>query len=203
MGNADTKTAAIGGLHVGYEWPGWWYGREESRWGLLPAAELEGYYLGSTQSGQLTSSDSIPNRRFQVSFPMHMGVFLTNALVSLHTPYKVHPYIGGGVGTAFVSVSGAESFQVNPAEPGINHFNSKPDASSWSFAAQAKTGFRTEIDERWSVFAEYRFLYLAPTSYTFGATEYSTHVPTTQWNVHFGGMFYNIAVAGLGYSFSQ
>jgi hypothetical protein len=202
VGNANADTATIGGLHVGYEWPEWRLGKEGSGWGLLPAAELEGYYLGSTQSGQLTSNDTI-NRRFNVSLPMDMGVFLTNAVLNFHTPYKVHPYIGGGAGAAFVSISGADSLQVNTPEPGINHFNSNPNASSWSFAAQAKTGFRAEIDERWSLFAEYRFLYIAPTEYTFGATEYSTHIPTTQWNVHFGGMFYNIAVAGLGYSFGR
>ena len=203
VGSADSNTATIGGLHVGYEWPGWRLGKEGSGWGLLPAAELEGYYLGSTQSGQLTSNDIIPNRRFKVSLPMDTGVFLTNAVLTLHTPYTVHPYIGGGVGAAFVSISGADSEQLNPPEPGINHFNSNPDTSSWSFQAQAKAGFRAEIAEHWSLFAEYRFLYIAPTDYTFGETVDPTHVPTSPWDVHFGAMFYNMAVAGLGYSFGR
>lgn len=200
VGSADTATATIGGLHVGYEWAGWRLGKEESGWGLLPAAELEGYYLGSTLTGQLTSNDTI-NRRFNVSLPMNTGVFLSNAVLTLHTPYKVQPYIGGGVGTAFVYISGADSLQVNTSEPGINHFNSNPNASSWAFAAQAKTGFRVDVIEHWWLFAEYRFLYIAPTDFTFGSTQYATHVPTTQWNVHIGNMFYNLAVAGLGYSF--
>lgn len=199
-GGADTNTATIGGLHVGYEWPGWRLGKEGGEWGLLPAAELEGYYLGSTQSGHLTSNDTI-TRRFNISLPMDMGVFLTNAALTLHTPYKVHPYIGGGVGAAFVSISGADSLQLNTPEPGINHFNSNPNASSWGLAAQAKVGFRVEIDKRWWFFTEYRFLYVSPTDYTFGSTVYPTHVPTTQWNVHSGGMFYNLGVAGLGFSF--
>lgn len=204
QGGANSNSAAIGGLHVGYEWSGWMLGQEGSRWGLLPAAEFEGYYLGSSQNGQLLNpTPRIPEHSFADSLPMNAGVLLANSVLTLHTPYmdKIHPYFGGGVGAAFVSISGADSTQLNPAEPGINHFNSNPNASSWSFAAQAKTGIRAELAERWWLFVEYRFLYLSPTNYTFGSTQYPTHVATTPWNVNFGGMYYNMGAVGVEYSF--
>lgn len=57
---------------------------------------------------------------------------------TIETPYsnKVFPYIGVGAGVAFVSIKGLDS--ANPSEPGINHFNSDPDASDSAFAMQLK-----------------------------------------------------------------
>lgn len=203
-GNGIDNSAMVGGLHLGYEWQGWRLGQEGSGWGLLPAAELEGYYLGTTQRGRLDNpTPRIPEHTFDTSFPLNMGVFLSNAVLTLHTPYKIHPYLGAGVGAAYVSVSGADSSQLNPAEPGINHFNSNPNASSWALAAQTKAGFRADIAEGWWLFTEYRLLYVGPTNYTFGNTVYPTHSQTTSWNVTFGSMYYNIAVAGVGFDFGR
>lgn len=203
-GNATNDPAMVGGLHLGYEWAGWRLGKEGSNWGLLPAAELEGYYLGTTRGAQLENiTPRIPEHVFNTTFPMNMGVFLSNAVVTLRTPYNIHPYLGGGVGAAYVSVSGADSAQINPAEPGINHFNSNSNASSWALAAQAKAGFRMDITADWWIFTDYRLLYVGPTNYTFGNTVYPTHSQTTSWNVTFGSMYYNIVVAGLGFSFGR
>ncbi|MBM4132925.1 MAG: hypothetical protein FJ245_04070 [Nitrospira sp.] len=194
----------VGGLHLGYEWPGRRLGKEGSGRGLLPAAELEGYYLGTTQSGRLdNATPRIPGHAFDSTFPLNMGVFLSNAVLTLHTPYQVHPYVGGGVGAADVSVSGADAMQVTPAEPGINHFNSNSNASSWALAAQAKAGLRADIVPGWWLFTEYRLLYVGPTNYTFGSTVYPAHATTTPWNVTFGSMYHNIALAGVGFSFGR
>lgn len=204
VGKPTDSAAMVGGLHLGYEWPGWRLGKEGSGWGLLPAAELEGYYLGTTQSGRLdNATPRIPGHAFDTTFPLNMGVFLSNAVLTLDTPYGVHPYLGGGVGAAYVSVSGADSLQVTPAEPGINHFNSDSNAASWALAAQAKTGLRFDIAPNWWLFTEYRLLYVGPTNYTFGSTVYPTHSRTTSWNVTLGSMYYNIAVAGVGFNFGR
>jgi len=202
-GNAASNTAALGGLHVGYEFSGWNFVDNSESWGLIPAVEFEGYYLGTNQNGQLNSPNTrVTNHSFSDSFPIDSGVLLGNALLNFNTPFKsIHPYIGGGIGAAIVSVSNANSTQINPFEAGINHFNSNPNVSNWSFAAQAKAGFRVDIAERLWLFTEYRFLFVDANDYTFGSTRYSTHIPTTQWNVNFGDMFYHTAVAGLGYSF--
>ncbi|QFY41990.1 hypothetical protein F6R98_04545 [Candidatus Methylospira mobilis] len=204
QGAANSNSTGIGGLHIGYEWAGWMMGQEGARWGLLPSAEFEGYYLGTTQSGQLLNpTPRVPEHTFSDNFPVNAGVLLTNALFSLRTPYldTIFPYVGAGVGAAIVSISGANSAQTNPAEPGINHFNSNPNASNWGFATQAKAGVRAEIVDHLSLFVEYRFLYISPTNYTFGTTVYPTHIATTPWNVNFGGMYYNMGAAGIEYSF--
>jgi opacity protein-like surface antigen len=204
QGTPNSNSTGIGGLHVGYEWAGWLMGKEGERWGLLPAAEFEGYYLGTTQNVQmLNPSARIPEHTFSDNFPINGGVLLTNALLTVRTPYidPIYPYVGAGVGTAIVSISGANSAQLNPPEPGINHFNSNPNASNWGFATQVKAGIRAEVVEHVSLFVEYRFLYISPTNYTFGSTVYSTHVATTPWNVNFGGMYYNMGAAGIEYNF--
>ena len=74
-------------------------------------------------------------------------------------------------------------------------------ASSWAFAAQGKAGVRFNLTERCWLFTEYRFLYVGSTNFVFGPTVYPTHVPTTPWTVHFGGMCQNLGVGGIGFSF--
>jgi hypothetical protein len=198
---ADVDSVGMVGMHVGYT------ARERSlghEWGLVPAIELESYYLRATETGSL--SNPIPRlteHLFIDSFPMNTGVFLTNEVFTLNSlrMSKVHPYIGGGIGTAILSISGANSVQVSPAEPGINHFNTNQNASNWTFAAQGKTGLLFDVAEHWRIFAEYRYLYLSPTFYTFGSTSYATHIPTTSWSVAFAGMNVNMGSAGIQYSF--
>ena len=46
QGTSQIKTGAIGGSHLGYEWSEIPMG-SPSGWGLLPAVEVEGYYLGT------------------------------------------------------------------------------------------------------------------------------------------------------------
>jgi opacity protein-like surface antigen len=206
VGSARSHTAALGGLDFGYEWEGWRLGGSDSAWAILPAAEFNGYYLGTFQSGFLRNTISlnrIPEHLFNDRFPMDIGVLLANGVLSLHTPYHVIPYVGGSVGAAIVSLSGADSEQDTPPEPGINHFNSRTSASDWNLAVQARGGFRSDLTDRLWAFVEYRFLFIDSTNYTFGSTVYPTHVPTTPWHVHFGDMFYHLAVAGIGYSFGN
>ena len=120
-------------------------------------------------------------------------------MVSLQTPAGF--YVGGGVGSAFMSVHGASSLQVAPVENGVDHFNSGTNSSCWSFATQAKAGARFALTNHVSLFAEYRFLYLGSTEYTFGSTQYPTHAPTTPWNVHLGGIAEHLAVGGIQFNF--
>ena len=203
-GNTNSDSAGIGGLHAGYEWLGFFFGQENSRWNLVPAAELEGYYLGTTLRARQMDNPTtrVPEHTFDDDFPMHTGVILANTVWTIKIPCvdRINPYVGAGVGAATISISSANSSQENPLEVGINHFNSNPGASDWAFAAQAKLGLRYVFNPHWRVFAEYRFLYLASTNYTFGSTQYTTHVPTTNWNVHLGDTSYNMGAAGVEFS---
>lgn len=202
---ADSDSAGFVGAYFGYKGIARRLGRENSPWHITPALELEGYYLRSIETGGLSN----PTDRLDVehlfldSFPMNTGVLLVNALLHFDTlnMSKFHPYAGGGIGTAILSITNATSTQLSPAEPGINHFNLNANASNWTFAAQAKAGLQYDVAEHWRIFAEYRFLFLAPTYYNFGSTQYSNHIPTTNWTVNFASMFSNLGGAGIQYNF--
>jgi opacity protein-like surface antigen len=100
-------------------------------------------------------------------------------------------------------IAGAHSEQDSPAEPGVNHFNSKSTASAGAFAAQFKGGLRFNVHRHWRLFAEYRYLYFASTNYMFGFTQYPElgHAPTSNWMVHLGQLGYNLGILGLDYKF--
>jgi opacity protein-like surface antigen len=170
---------------------------------LLPALEIEGFYLANTQRAKLDNpGPRLPEHQFDDTFPMHNGVFLANAVLSFRTSYPgITPYIGAGVGAARIAINGADSAQISPPESGINHFNSGPDSSAWGVAAQAKAGVRFALGDRAYVFGEYRYLFVGSTDHTFGPTVYPTHAPTTAWTVHFNDMSYHLAAGGIGFNF--
>src|SRR5690606_18758211 len=100
--------------------------------------------------------------------------------------------IGLGVGGVVVAVSGAYSAQLNPAEPGINHFNSDPDASSSALAFQAKAGVRFTLRPNLVLFTEYRHLRLSDTDFDFGPTVYEIHDPTSAWQASVDTMKFHL-----------
>ena len=108
-GNTSSKGTGLVGVQIGQEWSV--RSLSGNGWGLLPAAEFEAYYLGDTQQGSLTNPTTrLPEHDFIVTFPMNSGVFIANAVISLQTPLpRLHPYIGAGVGNAFVAIDGANS----------------------------------------------------------------------------------------------
>ena len=192
-GALSNSSVGIAGAHLGYRVQGKQF---------IPALELEGYYLTSKQRGQLINpTPRVPEHIFEDTFPMDMGIFIANTILNINTNELsiIEPYVGAGVGTGFISLSGANSEQIRPAEPYINHFNSNPDATDWTFAAQAKAGLHYHSKDTWSLLTEYRFLYLAPTQYTFGSTQYSGHAATSNWRIHFGRMINHLAVVGFEY----
>lgn len=200
QGSTSSSTSvALAGAHVGYEWNRQKLG---SNWGLRPAAEIEGVYIGKhSPTGQMPVMPSFLGMQY-VRVPTTVGVLLANAIFTFETPYskRLLPYLGVGAGMAFVSIKGTDS--ANPSEPGINHFNSDPDASDSAFAMQIKAGIKGEISKHVTLFAEYRRLSINATSYKFGATDYpGIHLPTHTWKVDMGRQNYNLFVAGLQYKF--
>ena len=131
---------------------------------LRPALEIEGFYLaGNQQRATLTNPTTrLAEQTFDNTFPIRTTVLLANMVVGFRTQYEnFTPYIGGGIGAANVSIKGATSTQIDPAEAGINHFNASPDSSAWTFAAQAKAGARFALGHSGAyLFGEYRYLYI-------------------------------------------
>src|SRR5205085_8808748 len=115
--------------------------------------------------------------------------------------YGLTPYLGGGIGAARVGVSGANSLQIAPPEAGVNHFNSDPDSSAFTFAAQLKAGVRMALGPNAFVFGEYRYLYVGSADQTLGSTVYPNHAATSPWTFTLDASSYSLATAGIGIHF--
>ncbi|QUS42288.1 hypothetical protein RPMA_06325 [Tardiphaga alba] len=198
--NANGRTGSggvgFGGAHLGYEWA---YGTH-----LMPALEIEGFYIAGNDRRATLDNPTIrlEEHRFDNTLPTRSTVLLANMVLGFRSPYaNITPYIGGGFGAAHVSIKGATSSQLDPAEPGINHFNSNPDAAVWTFAAQAKAGARVALGSGAYLFGEYRYLYIGDTSHVFGSTNYLTHAATSPWTVNSGGTSHHLAAGGVGFNF--
>ncbi len=171
---------------------------------MLPAFEIEGFYISSgTRSGLVESpNDRLGEHNFDNSFKVNSTVFLANMVVSFPAVHwGVTPYIGGGIGAARVAANGGNSVQVDPPEPGVNHFNSGTDSSAWTFAAQIKAGARLALSSNAYLFGEYRYLYVGSTDQTYGSTVYPFHAATSAWTVNMDSTSYSLATAGIGLNF--
>ena len=198
--NATDRTDSGGvgfvGGQIGYE----------ARYGsmMLPAFEIEGFYLANGTRHVTLQNPNVRavEQTFDTTLPMNTAVVLANLVLSFPTSYPgVTPYFGGGIGAARVTVNGGNSLQTNPTEGALNHFNSGPDSTAWTFAAQAKAGVRVSLGANAYVFGEYRYLYVGSSDQIFGPTVDATHVPTSAWTVRFGDTSHHLGTAGIGFSF--
>lgn len=200
QGNARKTSTGFGGAQIGYELLQNPWNLGCSDWNITPAAEIEAFFYSHTKKGDLINpTDRLDEHDFRNSFPMDVGVYLVNGIFSINSCClgSFTPYIGGGIGAANLSIHKAKSFQIDPPEPGVNHFNSKRHDSDWAFAAQAKTGVRFNFCERFHIFAEYRFLFVDSSSYIFGSTVSPGHAVTSPWNVDVKNMYYNSFAVGI------
>jgi opacity protein-like surface antigen len=203
-GKSNGSSEWMVGGHVGYQWPARLFNHISPNWTFAPATELEGYYIGgATFKGDDLNNDTtrLTEHDFRVTYPLHTGVFLVNAILNAnHFNFgKFHPYVGVGAGAAVISITGANSTQKTPAEPGINHYNSGTSDTSLVFAAQPKMGVSFNLSQNTNMFVEYRFLYLSASDFTFGSTVYPTHVATSNWDVKMGSQYYNMGTIGIQY----
>lgn len=194
FGKTNSRSVGFIGGQVGYQW---------ARFGsLAPAIELEGFYLGKKNfTGHDISNDAdrLDEHDFLVKLPMSGGVFLVNAIANfdISEGSRFHPYVGAGLGGAALSISGASAEQVAPPEPGVNHFNANTSDKDTTFAAQFKLGLNTDVTDNFSVFIEYRGLYLGSSAYAFGSTVAPGHAVTSNWDVNLDSQWYNMGAIGL------
>jgi hypothetical protein len=199
FGHLNSRSASFFGAQMGYETEGIPL-NPSSPWTLGPAAEMEGYYLSSsTFSGTLSNNTvRLDEHDFSVSYPMSRTVFLVNAVLNFNsTRLPVHPYIGFGLGDAIVRISGANAAQTNPAEVGVNHYNASTSDTDTPFAGQIKLGLSFDFNKYVSLFADYRWLYLASSHYIFGSTVSTGHVETSSWQVKLDAQRYNMGNIGI------
>lgn len=202
FGSSVSDSTWLVGGHIGFQWPGQLFTHLIPSWGLVPAFELEGYYLGGVSfvGDDLNNGTTrLTEHDFRVTYPMKTGVFLINAVLNSNNNAfgNFHPYIGLGVGPAVVSISNADALQTAPLEAGVNHYNSDPNDTTVALAAQPKIGINFSLNPDVTVFAEYRFLYLSNTDFMFGSTVYPTHPATSNWEVKLGPQYYNMGTIGI------
>lgn len=195
-GHAKKNSIGYGGIQIGYELRK----SDCSDWNISPAAELEALWYRQTYKAHLINrAGRLEEHDFAVSFPTNVGVYLANGVISINSSClrNFTPYVGLGVGAANLCIRKAQSVQVDPPEPGVNHFNSDRSDVTWAFAAQAKLGLRFNFCERFHIFAEYRFLYLDSSRYLLGSTVYPDHAETSTWDVNRKGTYYNAYTLGF------
>lgn len=198
-GHSKSTSSGFGGVQLGYEWSDC-PDACCSNWVFAPAGEIEAFWFSQTKKGHLfnrTDTDRIPEHDFLDTFHLNSGVYLVNAIFSVNNCWGLSPYIGVGVGATRLSIHKADSLQVSPEEPGVNHFNSDRKDSTWTFAAQAKAGLRYTICKSFHIFGEYRYLYVDTSHYVFGSTVYPDHAHTTPWNVKIKDIQYNAFAFGI------
>lgn len=199
-GRSKRNRTGFGGAQIGYEWRQCPFQLGCSDWNLTPAAEIEAFFYHQKNKGDLINPTTrLPEHDFVDSFPMNVGVYLVNGVISLNNCcfQNLSPYVGGGLGAANIHVRKAKSLQVAPPEFGVNHFNAKRSDHDWTFAAQAKAGIRFNFCERIHFFGEYRFIYVQSSRFNFGSTVYPAHAPTSTWIVDINDMCYNAFVFGV------
>ena len=135
-------------------------------WGpsVETGASVPGYSGGLAACAVVSYSDLLCTQ--YVSLPLHASAMLVNAVFnypdSLFGCCDALYWRWGGYGAVFVDGSNS----TNPSEPGINHFNSELDVSSGGLTLQAKIGVRAKISSNWSVFTEFRHIYIGSTDFT-------------------------------------
>lgn len=199
FGSAGSSSTSFFGAQVGYQAPDVQL-IPSATWALAPAIELEGYSTNQTSfdASLNNNTDRLPEHAFNVSYPMTRNVFLFNTVFTLDQPcLLLHPYIGLGIGGAIVRISGADATQVSPPEAGVNHYNSNTSDTDTAFAGQIKLGLSYDINSTVSLFAEYRWLYIAATQFTFGSTVYPAHPATSSWQVSLDPQRYNFGSVGV------
>ena len=199
-GTSSNHCLGLGGLHFGYEW----YKTSDKKVWLSPGVECETFYFAQEQEVFLDNPYSVSSgvdlHHFEDSFPTRNWGFLVNFVLSLENPYLT-PYVSAGFGHKIIWIHDAYADQIEPAEPGINHFNGKTHAHDWVCAAQFKGGIRRAFWKHYRFFAEYRLLYNAKANFELGPAEYpiTVHRPTTLWQVGFDSTYYNTVVFGVDF----
>ena len=227
-GKAKRDTSGLGGVHVGYEWATtsfkvkpavelelmYMSSKQESDL-ANPNTEVISN-IGTISGGHADPTDLVAEHyaggehRFRNSMDMNMGLLMVNGLMTYDSESIFKPYVGAGVGLALINMNSAVSYQTNPSGPieqtsdtheNVNHFNSKTHSTDYAFAGQLKLGVRAEITKNVYAFAEYRYLYVSSTDYTFGSTVYTGHAPTDNWNVKNESMGLHNGLVGVEYAF--
>ena len=174
----------------------------------VPSRVTDRITLNMVVNHVLETPLSAGHHTFTDTSKMKVTLFTLNGVVTYDTGSKLKPYAGAGAGLALVNMRDAVSLQTGPganpeldAGTPVNHFNSRDNAKDITLAVQAKAGVRYQVTKSLSLFAEYRFIRLSSTEYSFGSTVYPGHAPTDNWGVKNGSMNLHNGLVGVRLGF--
>lgn len=140
----QSETGWFGGLKLGYEYP--------TSGGVQFAAEVEALYSRLDAEARSTSGGFTLRTSGEIS----AAALLVNGLIKFKPLGPVRPYIGAGAGVAHLWLKNTDS----TVSIGGTRIGSLPrgDAEDWTFAYQGIAGLDWQVNERWSIFTEYKAL---------------------------------------------
>ena len=115
---------------------------------------LEGELLYSQLDAETESNDGAFSLRTKGDFSA--AAFMINGLVKFEPIWSLRPYIGAGAGVAYVELQDVESEVTFKGTRLVNR--TQADAEDWTFAFQGIAGLDFQLNERISIFTEYKAL---------------------------------------------
>lgn len=180
----------VGGIKIGYTWDPALNSNYVDEGGvkLMPAIEAEAFYLGWDTDGSVNAAPGGFPAGTRASTTIDAAVFSINGLMKFEIFERFRPYIGMGIGFAYLNSSNG-SLTAPPA--GL----SNADDTDVVLAAQGIAGLEVCLTENWALFGEYKFLYLNDASFSYSTT------PAGGYNEDYNYIGHNIVSAGVRYYF--
>lgn len=190
-GQTHGDTAGVGGVQVGYNFSGYKLDSQGKYW-LQPAAQFEAYYIGqenisSTLVGGVAGTP-MTHTPYAFNTELNMGIFVADGLIRFVNPTKIVPYLGGGIGGAYLASSGTNMIAPNGANLLFGH-----SYSQGAFVGQGLAGVQYNFTDHWSAFIEYKILWIKETEFSylmFSGNSMLIKYPQS-FNMALGGIRYN------------
>lgn len=171
-------SAGIFDVGVGYQFNNWFRGDVTGQWrGKSNFTGLD-VVTGTGSATGFVGTDSYTATKSEL-------LFLANAYVDLGTWWCVTPFIGAGIGTAWVSISnftdtGFFHIPPFPSAP-VPSFDYAGQASQWNFAWAAHAGLAYKVSPSLTVELAYSYVDmgsgLTGPTYSFDQVTNTTHAP--------------------------
>jgi len=190
-GKTHGDTAGVGGIQVGYNFSSYKLDSHGDYW-LQPAAQFEAYYIGqenisSTLVGGVAGT-TMTNIPYGFTSQLNMGIFVFDGVIRFVNPTKIVPYIGGGIGGAYLASSGT-----NFIAPGGINYLSGHSYSQGAFVGQGLAGVQYNFTDHWTAFIEYKILWIKETEFSYQMFNGNTMLIKypQSFNMALGGIRYN------------
>jgi opacity protein-like surface antigen len=147
----DIQDTAIVGFGIGYEFNSWFRFDFTGEYRTKAAVKATGSYTNFCAGGGICFDVNTANYSAEV--------FMANAYIDLGTWWCLTPYIGGGIGGAYNTISGIQDNGIN--SDGTNGFGfAATNNSSFSFAWNVQAGLTYNVTNNFKVDFNFRYINL-------------------------------------------